>query len=126
MNMMSLRVMVNKKYLQGMYKLIIDDDTLLIKLLCSTKHSINVLSCLSRWINHPSYGAAGSFDNDFAIIKLSSPVVFSDRVSPVCLPSSSTNYDSRVATVTGWGRLVSGGSQPDILQKVLLTFSPLY
>merc|ERR1719317_1218348 len=69
----------------------------------------------SRWINHPSYSGN---DNDFAIIKLSSPVVFSDRVSPVCLPSSSTNYDSRVATVTGWGTLSSGGSQPNILQKV--------
>merc|ERR1719317_714564 len=70
---------------------------------------------VSRWINHPSYSGN---DNDFAIIKLSSPVVFSDRVSPVCLPSSSTNYDSRVATVTGWGTLSSGGSQPNILQKV--------
>jgi len=71
----------------------------------------------SRWINHPSYNAK-SYDNDFAIIKLASPITFSDRVSPICLPSTSTNYDSKVATVTGWGTLSSGGSQPSILQKV--------
>ena len=71
----------------------------------------------SQWINHPSYSAS-AFDNDFAIIKLASPVTFSDRVSPICLPSASTDYDSKVATVTGWGTLSSGGSQPNILQKV--------
>lgn len=71
----------------------------------------------SQWINHPSYSAS-VYDNDFAIIKLASPVTFSDRVSPVCLPSASTNYDTKVATVTGWGTLSSGGSQPNILQKV--------
>jgi len=71
----------------------------------------------SRWINHPSYNG-NTQDNDFAIIKLGSPAVFSEGVSPVCLPSASTNYDSNVATVTGWGTLSSGGSQPNILQKV--------
>ena len=89
----------------------------------SSKLSINASSCLSRWINHPSYGSATPIDNDFAIIKLDSPVSFSERVTPVCLPSASTNYDSNVATVTGWGTLSSGGSQPDILQKVVLTLS---
>ena len=71
----------------------------------------------SQWISHPSYSAS-TVDNDFAIIKLASPITFSDRVSPICLPSTSTNYDSKVATVTGWGTLSSGGSQPNILQKV--------
>ena len=75
-----------------------------------------------EWIIHPSYSMA-SLNNDFAIIKLGSPVVFSERVSPVCLPSASTNYDARVATVTGWGTLSSGGSQPNILQKVQMTFT---
>jgi len=70
-----------------------------------------------EWIIHPSYSGA-SLNNDFAIIKLASPLSFSDRVSPICLPSASTNYDNKVATVTGWGTLSSGGSQPNILQKV--------
>ena len=70
-----------------------------------------------EWIIHPDYNG-GTLNNDFAIIKLASPVSFSDRVSPICLPSASTNYDNKVATVTGWGTLSSGGSQPNILQKV--------
>ena len=86
-------------------------------LLTHTQLSINTSSFFSQWINHPSYSSSTQ-NNDFAIIKLGSPVVFSERVSPVCLPSASTNYDARVATVTGWGTLSSGGSQPNILQKV--------
>ena len=73
----------------------------------------------SQWISHPSYSSS-TFDQDFAIIKLSTPVTFSDRVKPICLPSASTNYDSKVATVTGWGTLSSGESQPSVLQKVIL------
>ena len=73
----------------------------------------------SAWISHPGYSSSSN-DYDFAIIKLSTPVTFNDRVIPVCLPSASTNYDSKVATVTGWGTLSSGGSQPSVLQKVIL------
>ena len=57
-------------------------------------------------------------DNDFAIIKLATPVTFSDRVRPVCLPSLLTNYDNKLATVSGWGRTSTGGPVSDILQKV--------
>ena len=76
----------------------------------------------SEFYNHPNYRDDGSNDFDYAIIKLASPVTFSDRVSPICLPSASTNYDNKVATVTGWGYLFdSFNSVPtnsDILQKV--------
>ena len=105
-NMMYQTMMANKQYHQG-------------KLVENFQLCLNFV--LSRWINHPDYNAK-TVDNDFAIIKLASPVSFSDRVSPICLPSASTNYDNKVATVTGWGTLSSGGSQPSILQKVPHTF----
>ena len=73
---------------------------------------------LGQWINHPDYGRANPYDNDFAIIKLATPVSFSDYVVPACLPSASSNYDDVAAKVTGWGTLSSGGSQPCVLQKV--------
>ena len=101
--MMSQLVMGNIHLLQG-----------------ATFHLHIILSlCIhfSQFIDHPDYND-NTFDNDFAIIKLASPVTFSDRVSPICLPSTSTNYDNKVATVTGWGTLWSGGSQPNILQEV--------
>ena len=39
-------------------------------------------------------------------------------MQPICLPDPTQDYDNVSAVVTGWGRLRSGGSQPDILQKV--------
>ena len=71
----------------------------------------------SQWISHPRYDGA-STNYDFAIVKLSTPVTFSSSVLPACLPSPTNNYDSVTATVTGWGTLYSGGSQPSKLQKV--------
>ena len=44
----------------------------------------------SQWISPPNYRGN---DNDFAIIKLSSPVTISDTVLPACLPTSNKNYD---------------------------------
>ena len=71
-----------------------------------------------EWIIHPHYKNKTVNDNDFAIIKLATPVEFSYRVAPICLPSTINNHDNKVATVTGWGTLSSGGRRPNILQKV--------
>jgi len=69
------------------------------------------------WTSHPEYDPS-TYDNDFAIITLESPVTFSDSVRPVCLPSPSSLYEGVEATVTGWGTLQSGGIQPEVLQEV--------
>jgi len=71
----------------------------------------------SQWISHPSYNERTT-NYDFAIVRLSNPVDFSPSVVPACLPSPSKNYDAVTATVSGWGTLYSGGSQPSQLQKV--------
>ena len=55
-------------------------------------------------------GNSGNQDNDFAVIHLVSDVTFSNTIMPVCLPSTGTNYDSRVATTAGWGTFQAGGS----------------
>ena len=75
---------------------------------------------VSQWISHPDYRDNGKTRyNDFAILKLSTPVVFSASVSPACLPASALNtYDSVQAEVTGWGTLSSSGSMSRVLQKV--------
>merc|ERR1719244_315914 len=64
---------------------------------------------VSSFEPHSGYNS-GTQDNDFAIITLSSDAVFSNTVMPACLPSASTNFDSVVATVAGWGTFQSGGS----------------
>ena len=73
----------------------------------------------SELLTHPDYNH-DERENDFAIIKLTTPVTFSDSVAPICLPSATTNYDNNMATVAGWGILeaVIGAPFSDILQKV--------
>jgi len=71
----------------------------------------------AQWIDHPSYNSNNN-DNDFALIRLSQDVTFSNSVMPACLPDSTRNYDNVLATVTGWGTLSSGGSQPNVLYEV--------
>uniref|UniRef100_A0A3Q3WLR6 pancreatic elastase II n=1 Tax=Mola mola TaxID=94237 RepID=A0A3Q3WLR6_MOLML len=59
--------------------------------------------------------------NDIALIKLSSPVMFTDAIKAACLPSSTEVLPHNAPCyVTGWGRLWTGGPIADILQQALL------
>merc|ERR1712079_18763 len=69
-------------------------------------------------------GNKGGAANDFAILRLSSPVTFTTEVAPACLPADvKQTYKNKVATVTGWGTLESGGQQPTVLHEVDLTIT---
>jgi len=71
--------------------------------------------------NHPNYNSQ-TVDYDFAILRLCETVSFTTDIRPACLPaSSSTNYDSRQAVVSGWGTLSSGGSVPNVLHEVAVS-----
>ncbi|XP_046654787.1 trypsin-1-like isoform X1 [Daphnia pulicaria] len=58
--------------------------------------------------------------NDIAILTMESPVLFTSKISPVCLPpaGSTDQYTDKDAAVIGWGALKEGGSQPNALQQV--------
>ncbi|XP_045912157.1 chymotrypsin-like elastase family member 2A isoform X2 [Micropterus dolomieu] len=59
--------------------------------------------------------------NDIALIKLSTPVTFSDSIMAACLPNSGDILPNAAPCyVTGWGRLWTGGPIADILQQALL------
>uniref|UniRef100_A0A3Q1GIF0 pancreatic elastase II n=2 Tax=Acanthochromis polyacanthus TaxID=80966 RepID=A0A3Q1GIF0_9TELE len=59
--------------------------------------------------------------NDIALIKLQSPVAFSDTVTASCLPTDGAILPHNEACyVTGWGRVSTGGPIADILQQALL------
>ena len=73
---------------------------------------------INKITDHPDYNSA-SLANDYSILTLASPVTFSSTMRPVCLPENTSNqYEGVTATVTGWGRLSSGGSTPSALQEV--------
>ncbi|KAM4571681.1 chymotrypsin-like elastase family member 2A [Fundulus diaphanus] len=59
--------------------------------------------------------------NDIALIKLETPVIFSDTIHAACLPPGGfiLPHDAP-CYVTGWGRLYTGGPIADILQQALL------
>merc|ERR1740128_1057244 len=70
---------------------------------------------------HPNYNP-NDFQNDIALLKLKTEVVYKDHIRPVCLPKSDQSYVGQTATVTGWGRMSHGGTTvPDKLQSVDLT-----
>uniref|UniRef100_A0A3P9J2B2 Peptidase S1 domain-containing protein n=1 Tax=Oryzias latipes TaxID=8090 RepID=A0A3P9J2B2_ORYLA len=78
----------------------------------------NVSRTITRLILHPNYN---SNDNDIALLQLSSPINFTNYITPVCLPSTNSTFYSGVNTwVTGWGNIGSGVSlpAPQTLQEV--------
>ena len=85
--------------------------------------SVNNKADVAEVIMHPEYRESNN-NNDFAILRLSSPVTFTAEVAPACLPADvKQTYKNKVATVTGWGTLESGGQQPTVLQEVDLTIT---
>ncbi|KAL1279426.1 hypothetical protein QQF64_026099 [Cirrhinus molitorella] len=64
----------------------------------------------SQIINHPKYNSS-TFDNDIALVKLSSSVAFSDFIRPVSLAAAGSEFAAGTESwVTGWGLL-----EPNVL-----------
>ncbi|KAM6951016.1 serine protease 33-like [Aplochiton taeniatus] len=75
---------------------------------------------VSQIILHPSYDS-NSNNNDMALLRLSSPVSFTDYIRPVCLASSGSVFNNGTDSwVTGWGNIREGVPlpSPKALQEV--------
>ncbi|KAJ4949266.1 hypothetical protein JOQ06_020782 [Pogonophryne albipinna] len=78
----------------------------------------NVSKTIDKIIVHPMYYSF-NVDNDMALLKLSSPVNFTDYIQPVCLASENSTFYTGVSSwVVGFGANSSGGSNADTLQEV--------
>ncbi|XP_045899469.1 serine protease 33-like [Micropterus dolomieu] len=67
---------------------------------------------VSKIIIHPGYKSK-TYDNDICLLKLSSPVKFTNYIQPVCLAApSSTFYKGTVSWVTGFGDVGTGVPLP--------------
>ncbi|XP_068103316.1 transmembrane protease serine 9-like [Hyperolius riggenbachi] len=85
-----------------------------------TNHT--VASTLAAIIRNSNYHGTASI-GDIALLKLSSPVNFTDYIMPICLPSSSVTFPCGMdCWVTGWGTLYSDGPFPvnGTLQEVMV------
>uniref|UniRef100_A0A182MTN6 Peptidase S1 domain-containing protein n=1 Tax=Anopheles culicifacies TaxID=139723 RepID=A0A182MTN6_9DIPT len=77
---------------------------------------------IARVIIHPQYDSRTSHINDIALLKLATPLTFSESVSPVRLPQPlfevEDDLDDLGVTLIGWGLTATGGSAPTTLQRV--------
>merc|ERR1712088_1002845 len=69
---------------------------------CKATSSFVLASAVHK---HPKFDInSASVDNDITILKLSKDLTFSDKIKPVCLPTSATqDYSGKASTVSGWG-----------------------
>ncbi|XP_067853553.1 chymotrypsin B-like isoform X2 [Heptranchias perlo] len=72
-------------------------------------------------ITHPKWNRY-TINYDVSVVKLASPALFNNQVSPVCLAASTDQYPQGMKCVTtGWGRTrASRTSRPDKLQQATL------
>ncbi|XP_051519860.1 coagulation factor XI-like [Myxocyprinus asiaticus] len=68
-------------------------------------------------ITHPGYDDS-TLENDITLLKLKTPITFSDHIAPVCLVERAieVGFLGKKCSVTGWGKL-STGWFPDVLQE---------
>uniref|UniRef100_A0A803VXW8 Transmembrane serine protease 7 n=1 Tax=Ficedula albicollis TaxID=59894 RepID=A0A803VXW8_FICAL len=70
----------------------------------SVRHALFIES-ITRIIVHPQYDQSIS-DYDIALLEMETPVLFSELVQPICLPSTSRVFlYGTVCYVTGWGAI---------------------
>ncbi|KAF4117692.1 hypothetical protein G5714_002245 [Onychostoma macrolepis] len=71
---------------------------------------------VNRIITHPKFNPK-TFNNDIALVELSSPVILSERVTPVCLPSDLDPPAGTPCLVAGWGSLFEDGPSADVVME---------
>ncbi|KAK8386228.1 hypothetical protein O3P69_010734 [Scylla paramamosain] len=66
-----------------------------------------------RIIVHPSYSRA-NLQNDIAMIKMASKVTYTERIKPICLPTTDLELAGMETTISGWGRNEDKLLQPQL------------
>ncbi|KAL0966469.1 hypothetical protein UPYG_G00295660 [Umbra pygmaea] len=78
---------------------------------------------VNRIVPHPKFNPK-TFNNDIALVELTSPVVLSDRVTPVCLPSGGEPPTGSPCLVAGWGSLYEDGPSADVVMEARVPLLP--
>ncbi|CAJ1072119.1 uncharacterized protein prss56 [Xyrichtys novacula] len=78
---------------------------------------------VNRIITHPKFNPK-TFNNDIALVELTSPVVLSEHVTPVCLPSSMDPPTGSPCLVAGWGSLYEDGPSADVVMEAKVPLLP--
>ncbi|XP_041658512.1 uncharacterized protein prss56 [Cheilinus undulatus] len=78
---------------------------------------------VNRIIPHPKFNPK-TFNNDIALVELTTPVVLSEHVTPVCLPSSMDPPTGSPCLVAGWGSLYEDGPSADVVMEAKVPLLP--
>ncbi|MFF0752854.1 serine protease [Streptomyces sp. NPDC004267] len=72
------------------------------------------LYLVEKYVVHPQYNMGIAFNNDVAVLKLATPLIFKPgSVGPVSWPRSSDQLPyGQILSVAGWGLLSDGGPAP--------------
>uniref|UniRef100_A0A3Q1IEN0 Serine protease 56 n=1 Tax=Anabas testudineus TaxID=64144 RepID=A0A3Q1IEN0_ANATE len=71
---------------------------------------------VNRIIPHPKFNPK-TFNNDIALVELTSPAVLSEHVTPVCLPSGMEPPTGSPCLVAGWGSIYEDGPSADVVME---------
>uniref|UniRef100_A0A8C5N5L0 Peptidase S1 domain-containing protein n=1 Tax=Gouania willdenowi TaxID=441366 RepID=A0A8C5N5L0_GOUWI len=78
---------------------------------------------VNRILSHPKFNPK-TFNNDIALVELTSPVVLSEHVIPVCLPSATEPPTGSPCLVAGWGSLYEDGPSADVVMEAKVPLLP--
>ncbi|KAF6728477.1 Serine protease 56 [Oryzias melastigma] len=78
---------------------------------------------VNRIISHPKFNPK-TFNNDLALVELTSPVILSEHVTPVCLPSTTDPPTGTACLVAGWGSLYEDGPSADVVMEAKVPLLP--
>jgi len=83
-----------------------------------------VIVNVTRVYKHPQYTQPLQFSHDMSILRLATPVLFTDHIQPVCVPKNVDNLaiEGNSCFVTGWGSTSEGGSISNELRQVIVPF----
>merc|ERR1719228_1596192 len=73
--------------------------------------------------DHADYNS-DTTDYDYSVLTLCSPLEYSEKVQPVCLPTTDddgSQYEDLAHVVSGWGTTSSGGSISNVLLETAVT-----
>uniref|UniRef100_A0A8C8HPU0 Peptidase S1 domain-containing protein n=1 Tax=Oncorhynchus tshawytscha TaxID=74940 RepID=A0A8C8HPU0_ONCTS len=78
---------------------------------------------VNRIIPHPKFNPK-TFNNDIALVELTSPVILSEHVTPVCLPKGLEPPTGSPCLVAGWGSLYEDGPSADVVMEAKVPLLP--
>ncbi|KAK4291111.1 hypothetical protein Pmani_036040 [Petrolisthes manimaculis] len=86
----------------------------------TTEEGTEQLGTINLIIEHPFYDPI-TYENDIALLRLETPLMDTEFVKSVSLPSPFQNFTGESCRVSGWGRIQEDGASSDLLLYTDLT-----